>query len=131
MDEKGLRAYIDSGKSDKYITDHLSESWTALLNGEIIGQSVHFGNLIDFMIISLPYQRMGYGGELLMFSEQMLSIKHKELVLECFETNSQANAFYVKHHWNVVDRFIDPILQKRKIKYSKNSMRAPNGLTNH
>ena len=81
MDEKGLRAYIDSGKSDKYITDHLSESWTALLNGEIIGQAVHFGNSIDFMIISLPYQRMGYGGELLMFSEQILSNRKDEYFL--------------------------------------------------
>jgi ribosomal protein S18 acetylase RimI-like enzyme len=72
-----------------------------------VGYAVCKGNVIDLMMINQRLHRRGFGMKLLQHCEAALFRHYRELTLESFADNDQANNFYLKNGWENVERYFD------------------------
>jgi ribosomal protein S18 acetylase RimI-like enzyme len=77
------------------------------------------------MMIDHAVHRQGLGTELLRHVEQALLQAYDELLLESFEGNEQANAFYRKSGWGEVSRYLDKDSGVNKVVFQKKASRRP------
>ena len=108
LGDEGVDGFIDSGEIERFIDQSIDQTSVLVVEGKIIGYSVSEDNLISLMMIDADYHRRGYGSALLEHMEKALFVTHKELSLESFEMNHNANNFYRKHGWIEDRRFVNP-----------------------
>ena len=99
--------FIGSGEVNQYVRDNLHRCCVIEVDGATVGYCVPKGHVIDLMMVDHRYHRRGFGSELLLHAEQALFKDHDEIVLESFEPNDVANAFYRHHGWVEARRYAD------------------------
>lgn len=114
-----VAGFIDSGAADQYVRDNLASCLVILVDGAIAGYSVYKGNLIDLMMIDGERHRRGLGSRLLQHVEKTLFRRYDELILESFAANDQANHFYRKNGWRVVEKRFDATVGVDKLIFKK------------
>ena len=119
LGDEGVDGFLDSGASDDYVAQGLSDTEVLTDEDRIVGFCVSKQSLIDLMMVDHEVHRRGYGTALLRHAEGRLLETHDEIVLESFEDNDQANAFYRKNGWIESERFFDEALGSRKIVFRK------------
>jgi ribosomal protein S18 acetylase RimI-like enzyme len=119
LGDEGVDGFLDSGASDDYVAEGLSDTDVLMVEERIVGFCVCKQSLIDLMMVDHEAHRRGYGTTLLRHAEARLLETHEEIVLESFEDNDQANAFYRKNGWIESERFFDESLGSRKIVFKK------------
>ena len=107
LGQDGVDGFIGSGEVDQYVRDNLHCCWVIEVEGATVGYCVPKGHAIDLMMVDHRYHRRGFGSELLLYAEQALFKDHDEIVLESFEPNHVANAFYRHHGWVEARRYPD------------------------
>ena len=107
LGQDGVDGFIGSGEVDQYVRDNLHCCWVIEVDGATVGYCVPKGHAIDLMMVDHRYHRRGFGSELLLYAEQALFKDHDEIVLESFEPNHVANAFYRHHGWVEARRYPD------------------------
>lgn len=111
--------FIESGASDEYILENISNITVALLKDEMVGICVCKENLIDLIMTHSEMHRQGIGSKLItQISEELLKT-YNIIHLESFESNVKANAFYDKNNWNKDKIVFDEEVGVNKIYYSK------------
>lgn len=108
LGDAGVDQFIASGAVDSYISENISDCELICDDGEIAGFASCKADLIDLMMIARHAHRNGLGSQLLQHCEALLFEQFKEIQLESFEGNIQANNFYQKHHWQLTQRIADP-----------------------
>lgn len=111
--------YINSGASDQYILENISECEVLLLSEGIVGFCVCKGDLIDLMMIVDGFHRQGLGSQLLKYCEYKLFKNHSNIRLESFEGNGKANNFYKKNAWTEAGLRFDEVSGAHKIMFVK------------
>lgn len=119
LGDEAVDAFLDSGAADRYVADNMALCSVLVRDGAIVGSAVCRDNLIDLMMIDHPLHRQGLGTELLRHVEQALFLRYDELQLESFAANDKASAFYLKHGWREVSRYLDMVSGVHKIVFQK------------
>lgn len=119
LGDEAVDGFIGSGAADQYIRASVERCLVLVRDGRIAGWSVCRDQLIDLMMIDVVCHRQGLGSQLLAHVEQQLFGLHRELRLESFEGNLQANAFYRKHGWRELSRYFDRDTGASKIVFGK------------
>lgn len=131
LGEKAVAAYIQSGAVDEYVADNIQECAVIEQDGEIVGYSVQKADLIDLMMVDTDYHRRGLGTCLLRHVEDMLFAAYDTLMLESFQDNAKANAFYRKCGWSEVRTFSDDESSVEKIEFRKSRSDEPAAVSTH
>ncbi len=131
LGEKAVAAYIQSGAVDEYVADNIQECAVIEQDGEIVGYSVQKADLIDLMMVDTDYHRRGLGTCLLRHVEDMLFATYDTLMLESFQDNAKANAFYRKCGWSEVRTFSDDESSVEKIEFRKSRSDEPAAVSTH
>lgn len=119
LGDEGVDWFINSGASDRYISESIDDCRVLIANDAIVGFCVCKTNLIDLMMVDSEKHRQGHGSILLADCETRLFEHHDELRLESFEKNQQANDFYRKNDWIQKDRIFDEAANSYKLIFSK------------
>lgn len=119
LGHEAVRSYIDSGAVDDYVAESVGLCHVLIGDGRVLGLTVTRGNLIDLMMIDTLHHRRGLGTRLLQYVEERLFNQYETLVLESFQDNAQANAFYQKNGWAAVRTFNDESSGVEKIEFRK------------
>ena len=119
LGDEGVDGFLDSGASDGYVVAGLADTEVLEVGGRTVGFFVCKENLIDLMMVDHDMHRRGYGTTLLRHAEAELLRSYDEIVLESFEDNDQANAFYRKNEWVEHERLFDEALGSNKIVFKK------------
>jgi ribosomal protein S18 acetylase RimI-like enzyme len=119
LGDEGVDGFIGSGASDEYVSAGLGDTEVLEVGGRVIGFCVCKESLIDLMMVDHGLHRRGYGTALLRHAEAALFRTYDEIVLESFENNHQANAFYRKNEWVERERRFDEALGSNKIVFEK------------
>ena len=132
LGQEGVEGFIGSGEVDQYVRDNIHRCWVIETDGTTVGYCVWKGPKIDLMMIDHSYHRRGLGSQLLLYAERALSEDHQEIVLESFEPNHVANAFYRHHKWVEVRRYADDTSGVEMIEFRKEmTWPAGNALLHH
>jgi ribosomal protein S18 acetylase RimI-like enzyme len=119
LGDEAVDAFLGSGAADRYVADHVAESWVIQQDGQVLGYAACRDNLIDLMMIDHEVHRRGLGAALLAHVEKEMFQEHTELRLESFAANEPANAFYRKQGWLDVSRRFDEASGVAKIVFRK------------
>jgi ribosomal protein S18 acetylase RimI-like enzyme len=119
LGDQTVDGFLESGAADDYVRENLDCCSVITHADQVVGYAVCRANLIDLMMIDLTSQRRGFGTELLHRVEESLAPSYEELTLESFEVNHPANAFYRKHGWSEVTRYLDSDSGVGKIVFRK------------
>jgi ribosomal protein S18 acetylase RimI-like enzyme len=119
LGDKAVAAYIESGAVDQYVVDSIGRCVVLVEDGAVAGFSVSKEDLIDLMMIDVDRHRRGLGTHLLRHVEDLLFDSYDELVLESFQDNAQANAFYGKNGWIEARVFLEEDSGIKKIEFHK------------
>jgi GNAT superfamily N-acetyltransferase len=107
LGQDSVDGFVGSGEVDQYVRNNLHRCWVIVVDEATVGYCVLKENRLDLMMIDHRYHRRGFGSQLLLYAEQALFREHDEIVLESFEPNHVANAFYRHHGWVEVRRRSD------------------------
>jgi GNAT superfamily N-acetyltransferase len=107
LGDAAVEAFVGRGAVDQYVADHLEQSTVIVADGALLGYAVCNDNVIDLMMIHQPLHRRGFGTRLLQHCEASLFRHYRELTLESFADNDQANNFSLKNGWEQVARYVD------------------------
>jgi len=88
---ENIATFIESGMSDKEIDDGLNDCTLLTLDGQIIGFTITYGNVLHLMMIDTPFQRAGYGSALLSHIEIAKGMRCVTHAL-CYNQNLVAQA---------------------------------------
>jgi GNAT superfamily N-acetyltransferase len=119
LGQDGVEGFIASGEVDKYVRDNIHRCWLLEVDGAIVGYCVPKGDAIELMMVDHRHHRRGFGSKLLLHAEEVLFKDHDEIVLESFEPNDVANAFYRHHGWVEARRFADDKSGVDRIEFRK------------
>lgn len=119
MEDESVDGFIESGAIDQYVVDTIDQCMVILVDGVVAGCCVTKDNLIDLMMIDHRMHRAGLGTHLLKHVEVVLFGRYDELVLESFEDNQQADAFYRKNGWREDRVYFDDQSGVNKIVFRK------------
>jgi ribosomal protein S18 acetylase RimI-like enzyme len=121
LGKAAVDSYLQCGAVEHYLAENLVHSTVLVEDGTIVGYAVSKQNLIDLMMIDLPYQRSGLGTALLRHMEDVLFQTHQSIRLESFKENSAANSFYRKNGWVEIRQFLDEDSGVEKVEFHKSS----------
>jgi len=107
LGKERVDGFIGSGEIDQYVRNNLHCCCVIEVDRSTVGYCIPKGRVIDLMMIDHRYHRQGFGSKLLLYAEQELFKDHDEIVLESFEPNHVANAFYRHHGWVEARRYAD------------------------
>jgi ribosomal protein S18 acetylase RimI-like enzyme len=119
LGDEAVDAFIGSGAADRYVEENVGRCLVILRDEKVVGYAVWQDNLIDLMMIDDAAHRQGLGTLLLQQVEAALFQRCDELILESFEGNQSANAFYRKNGWREVRKRFDEESSSRKIIFGK------------
>ena len=119
LGDEAVDAFIGSGAADRYVEENVGRYLVILRDEKVVGYAVWQDNLIDLMMIDQAAHRRGIGTLLLRQVEAVLFGRYDELVLESFEGNQRANAFYRKNGWRELSSRFDEESGGRKIIFGK------------
>ncbi len=94
-----MNDFIKSGASDAEIEGGLKNCFVMAEHDGIIGFAILKSDLLHLMMVSAPYQRQGYGAQLLRYAETAMFAEHERIHLQSFCDNTEALSFYQKHGW--------------------------------
>jgi ribosomal protein S18 acetylase RimI-like enzyme len=121
LGDVAVDAFLGSGAADRYVEENISRCSVILLDGEVAGYAVCQENTVDLMMIDQAVHRRGLGTALLGRVEALLFQRYGELMLESFEHNENANAFYRKNGWVEVAKHVDVASGANKIVFRKSA----------
>lgn len=107
LGDDAVAAYLGSGAIERFFSEQLDRCLVLECDGLIAGVAVHRENLIDLLLVDPAFQRQGLGAMLLEHVERLLFRSHDTLILESFEGNRAANAFYRRQGWTEAGRLTD------------------------
>ena len=110
---------MDGGFVDRYLEANAGSCVVLVEDGVLAGLAISLGKTIDLLLIDPERQRRGLGSRLLEYVEAGLFDDWAELLLESFEGNGPANAFYRRHGWTEAGRFVDKDSGLPKIRFRK------------
>jgi len=119
LGDEAVDAFLGSGASDRYVEENINRCWVILRDGRVVGYTVCLDNVIDLMMIDEVVHRQGLGTILLRHVEAMLFQSYRELRLESFESNENANGLYRRNGWREVDKYFDNASGVHKIVFHK------------
>ena len=119
LGDKNVEQFVGSGASDQYLADNINDCWVLSDHNQIIGFAVCKANKIDLMMIDNDFHRKGYGTRLLKHCEEHLLSQFDQIILESFEGNAKANAFYRNNGWKEMERTFDEESGVNKILFMK------------
>ena len=119
LGQDAVRSYIESGAVDQYVADSIGRCHVLVGDGQVVGLTVTQYNLIDLMMIDIDFHRGGLGTRLLRHVEVLLFNRYETLLLESFQDNAQANAFYQKNGWTATRTYNDEASGANKIEFQK------------
>lgn len=102
LGDDAVNEFINSGASDQYMLENLSDMSVAILKDEIVGVCVCKENLIDLFMIKSSMHNMGIGRMFLKMMTQELLKTYINVRIESFEDNQKANLFYEKNGFEKV-----------------------------
>jgi GNAT superfamily N-acetyltransferase len=129
LGHEAVDAFVDTDEADRYVKLNIERCSVIVAEGQVLGYSVCRDNLIDLMMIDHAFHRRGLGSWLLINMEEMLFREHDELRLESFEGNEVANAFYRKHGWLELKRYVAEDSGVPKLIFRKLTPRYTNSST--
>lgn len=91
--------FIKSGSSDKEIVEGIEHCHVMQEENLILGYAVFMGELLHLLMVDVPYQRKGYGANLLAYAEREMFKGHSVIRLQTFDQNAAAVRFYEKNGW--------------------------------
>ncbi|MDO6684468.1 MULTISPECIES: GNAT family N-acetyltransferase [unclassified Agarivorans] len=122
MGEEMVNGYLSSGASDDEVDKHISNTFVAVDDSELImGYVVVIDDLIHIMMVSPEQQRLGIGARLLSFAETIIHNDNLKPTLETFEANTQAMNFYLKNGWLIARKKSDPDFGFVRVFFDKES----------
>jgi putative acetyltransferase len=121
LGDVAVDAFLGSGAADRYIEGNIGGCSVILLDGEVVGSAVCQDNVVDLMMIDQAAHRQGLGTALVGHVEAMLFQRYGELMLESFEDNENANAFYRGRGWLEVGKHFDMESGVNKILFRKSA----------
>lgn len=104
LGEDATASFIESGMAANEIDEGIESCIVLEQSGEVIAFSIVKGNLLHLIMVDVPFQKAGYGGALLGYTEDALFQKYGRICLQTFKENIQAARFYMKHKWRVTGR---------------------------
>jgi GNAT superfamily N-acetyltransferase len=121
LGEKPVEDYLASGAVENYFQESLPRCFVVEEMGAVAGVAAYKDLAVDLMMVDAERQGRGLGTRLLAHLETLLFSKSDELTLESFAENEQANAFYRKRGWVVIENYKDketgiPMVRLRKRK---------------
>lgn len=100
---EAIRAYIDSGQSDREIENGAGDCVLMLdVEERILGFAITQESTLHLLMIVSERQNRGYGSKLLRHVEDKLFDRYETICLQSFKRNCSANRFYEKNGWTVV-----------------------------
>ncbi len=114
-----VRAFIESGQSDREIDDGLENCTLMTGDGGVIGFAITDGPLLHLIMVDAACQNRGYGTELLAYVENMLFVKYPAIRLQTFEENRQAVRFYLRNGWKLAGKEALPEIGKTMLSFEK------------
>lgn len=119
LGEEVARGFVESGVIERYVEGNVANCEVLVEEGEIVGLAIFLGKTIDLLLIDADRQRRGLGSRLLEHVEARLFDDWQELLLESFEGNAPAIAFYRRHGWTDAGRFLDEDSGRHKVRLRK------------
>ena len=121
LGEKPVEDDLASGAVENYFQESLPRCFVVEEMGAVAGVAAYKDLAVDLMMVDAERQGRGLGTRLLAHLETLLFSKSDELTLESFAENEQANAFYRKRGWVVIENYKDketgiPMVRLRKRK---------------
>jgi putative acetyltransferase len=119
--DEAVDAFLGSGAADRYVEESIDRCSVILLDGQVVGYAVCHENVIDLMMIDQASHRQGLGTALLEHAEAIFFQRYGELMLESFEGNENANAFYRRNGWLELGKRFDGTSGVNKILFRKSA----------
>ena len=105
LGDQAVDWFINSGESDKVISDHIDNCDVLLATNKLLAFSIYFEDFIHVKMVDIDHHRTGTGTMLLVHVEnQLFSSGRSTIRLETFEGNEQAINFYLKNGWSITGR---------------------------
>ncbi len=119
MGDEAVDAFINSGMADKEITDNITNIFVLQLNNAIIGLCIWKDNLLHLMMIDPDFQGTQAASYFIDCIGHKKLQEYDEILLECFENNMRANAFYKKCGWIMYKKELDADFDWYRLFYKK------------
>ncbi len=123
---EATNAFIDSGMSDQEIDDGLDRCTVMLSDCQIIGFAIAMDDLLHLIMVDVPFQGKGYGGQLLAHTENEMFGHHKTIRLHSFQENVDSVQFYLAKGWHVVGQEAVKELDKTILFFEKTTAECAN-----
>lgn len=112
--------FLSSGAADAEIDEGFSSCTVAIAEEEIVGFFIVKDLLLHLIMVDIPYQRSGYGMQIMHYAEQQIAAQYDEIKLQSFVQNTAAQAFYLKCGYAVQSEFMDADIGQRMAIFQKN-----------
>ena len=115
LGDEAVDFYINSGSCDEDMRKEIANATLLLLNKKIIAVMIWHDNQMQGFMTQIPYHGTGAAQY---FCEQIIPEKlqqYGELILECFDKNERAIAFYQKTGWLEYGRIKDETIDGYRI----------------
>jgi GNAT superfamily N-acetyltransferase len=101
-----IEAFIAAGGVEDYFDEHWRDATVAISGGDVVGVAVFLDGLLD--LIWVRPRSQGIGSALLRAAESKAAAGNDELMLEVWEINRRAVAFYERAGFSVTATGEDP-----------------------
>jgi GNAT superfamily N-acetyltransferase len=122
LGDVAVDGFLGGDLIDRYFEESIERCSVMLRDDTLVGFTVCQDNVIDLLMIDHAAHRQGLGTLLLKHLETVLFETHHELVLESFEKNEHANAFYRQCGWLEAGKRFDTASGANKILFRKSRL---------